>query len=308
MDPSFSVITPLQHTVQSTVEYLAAQWPGHVPDVVLILGSGLGTVVDQWPLANRCRVPYHSIPHFPVSTVVGHASELVLGQWRPAEGPPLAHPLNIAILKGRFHGYEGYTPQEVVYPLRVLKAWGAKRLIVTNAAGGLDPAFSPGDWMLISDQLNLTGTNPLIGPNEDWLGPRFFDMGDPFCTPWRTAVAQAAEAAALTLRHGVYAGLSGPAYETHAEVRMLRLLGGSAVGMSTVAEVLAARHMGMQVVGLSCITNAAAGVGQSVVSGSEAVVLNHQEVVATGSNPAVLNTGRQLLEAALHWAGITPHQ
>ncbi|MCL6575745.1 purine-nucleoside phosphorylase [Kyrpidia sp.] len=233
------------------------------PRVAVILGSGLGGVADR--LEAKRVVPYEEIPEFPVSTVVGHAGRLVFGR---LGGVPTA------VMQGRFHLYEGYTPEQVAFPVRVLRTLGAEILIVTNASGGVNIGFRPGDLMLIRDHLNLTGKNPLVGPNDDELGPRFPDMSAAYDRELLGLARQVGREFNLPLQEGVYAGLLGPTFETPAEIRMLRVLGADAVGMSTVTEVIAARHVGMRVLGISCITNMAAGILDQPLS--------HEEVLETG--------------------------
>jgi purine-nucleoside phosphorylase len=232
------------------------------PAVGVVLGSGLGAFADA--LEDAVAVPYAAIPHFPQATVAGHAGALVLGRSR---GVPLA------VLKGRVHVYEGHRLEDVVFPVRVLGRLGVPTLVVTNAAGAIDPAFAPGDLMVIEDHINLLG-NPLLGPNEEALGPRFPDMSEAYDRSLRDAAEEACRAAGVTCRRGVYIAIPGPSYETPAEIRMFRTMGAHAVGMSTVPEVLAARHMGMRVAGLSCLTNMAAGVSDRK--------LDHGDVLATG--------------------------
>jgi len=227
-----------------------------------ILGSGLGEFADH--LEDRRAVPYREIPAFPTSTVVGHAGELVLGR---------RGGLDVAVLKGRVHYYEGYKPAEVVFPLRVLKLLGVEALIVTNAAGGINDSFRPGQLMLITDQLNLQGRSPLRGPNDERLGPRFPDLTEAYSRSWIERADACASRLGVPLQRGVYAALLGPNYETPAEIRMLRTLGADAVGMSTVPEVIAANHMGMKVLGISCITHVAAGISEQKI--------NHAEVMET---------------------------
>ena len=247
--------------LQETVAAITALTP-EVPVVGLVLGSGLGAYADTFE--RRTVVPFDQLPHFPRSTVTGHSGNLVLGR---AEG------VAVAALQGRVHFYEGYSISQVVYPVRVLGRLGVRRLVVTNAAGGIDPAFRPGDLMLVTDHLNLMGTNPLIGPNLDELGVRFPDMSEAYDPRMREVALGGAGRLGIALRQGVYAGLTGPSYETPAEIRMLRGLGASAVGMSTVPEVIAANHMGIRVLGISCITNMAAGILPQK--------LTHQEVMDT---------------------------
>ena len=232
------------------------------PAIGVVLGSGLGAFADA--LEDAVAVPFAEIPHFPASTVAGHGGALVVGRCR---GVP------VAVMKGRVHFYEGYTLEQVVFPVRVLGRLGVRTLVVTNAAGAINPAFAPGDLMVIEDHLNLLG-NPLLGPNEDALGPRFPDMSVAYDRALRDVAESAVRASGLTCHRGVYVSLTGPSYETPAEIRMFRTLGADAVGMSTVPEVIAARHMGMRVTGLSCLTNMAAGVTDRK--------LDHAEVLETG--------------------------
>jgi purine-nucleoside phosphorylase len=232
------------------------------PQVGVILGSGLGAFGDS--LEGATAVPYTEIPHFPASTVVGHGGSLVLGRCR---GVP------IAVMKGRVHFYEGYSLEQVVFPARVLGRLGIKTLVVTNAAGAVNKAYAPGELMVIEDHINLLG-NPMLGPNEEALGERFFDMSEAYDRGLRDAAEAACGAARVRSHRGVYLALTGPSFETPAEIRAFRTLGADAVGMSTVPEVIAARHMGIRVAGLSCLTNMAAGVLDQK--------LDHREVLETG--------------------------
>jgi purine-nucleoside phosphorylase len=233
-----------------------------LPQVGLILGSGLGAYADTFE--ERIVIPFHKIPHFPKSQVVGHSGNFVLGR---AEGVP------VAALQGRVHLYQGYTMPEVVFPARVLGSLGIHSLIVTNAAGGINTDFRPGDLMLITDHINLMGGNPLIGENLDALGPRFPDMSEAYSRKALEMAHSAAKELGIGIRQGVYVGLAGPSYETPAEIRMCRGLGADAVGMSTVPEVIVASHMGIPVLGISCITNMAAGILPQK--------LTHKEVMET---------------------------
>jgi len=228
----------------------------------LILGSGLGGYADS--LNERIVIPFRDLPHFPSSTVLGHSGNLVLGM---VEGAP------VAVLQGRVHLYEGCTMADVAFPTRVLGSLGIRRLIVTNAAGGINKAFQPGDFMLIEDHINMMWANPLIGPNCDEWGPRFPDMSEAYDATLRGIALEVARQKQITLHRGVYLGLLGPNYETPAEIRMFRMLGADAVGMSTVPETIVANHMGMAVLGLSCITDMAAGILPQK--------LTHQEVLET---------------------------
>lgn len=227
-------------------------------EVGVILGSGLGDYAAA--LEDAARLPYSEIPGFPVSTVAGHAGMLLCG---------MLHGKRVMMMQGRFHYYEGYSMKDVTLPVRVMQRVGVKTLIVTNACGGINLSFAPGDLMVISDVFSLTGQNPLIGPNLDAFGPRFPDMSCAFDRELRALAHACARAQGFELREGVYAQMTGPCYETPAEIRMLRTLGADAVGMSTVPEVIVARHGGMRVLGISCITNMAAGILDQPLSHAE---------------------------------------
>jgi purine-nucleoside phosphorylase len=233
------------------------------PRVAVVLGSGLGAFADS--LANQIVIPYRDIPGWPQSTALGHAGKLVVGT---IDG------LAIAALAGRVHLYEGYTAQQVVFGVRALAALGIRSLVLTNAAGGVNPSWRPGQLVLISDHINLLGQNPLTGPNEDALGPRFPDMSQAYSTRFRALARTAGNEIGLDLAEGVYAALPGPSYETPAEIRYLRAIGADLVGMSTVPETIAANHIGIEVLGISCVTNFAAGVTNQK--------LDHMEVLAVG--------------------------
>ncbi|MBO7744026.1 purine-nucleoside phosphorylase [Paenibacillus sp. MWE-103] len=228
------------------------------PEVGLIMGSGLGILGDY--IEDAVVIPYEDIPHFPASTVEGHAGELMIGT---LSGRP------VVLMRGRFHMYEGYGPELTAFPVRVMKAIGASKLIVTNAAGGVNTGYSPGDLMLISDHINFQGRNPLVGPNDNELGVRFPDMSQPYSKRLRELAANVAREQGFSLREGVYLAVLGPSYETPAEIRMMRVLGADAVGMSTVAEVIAANHSGMEVLGISCISNMASGILDQPLSHGE---------------------------------------
>lgn len=252
-----------QEHLAEAVAYIQNHLSGQSLKGLVILGSGLGAFADT--LKNAVGIDYKNIPHFQKSWVQGHAGRLVIGEVAPG--------FTIACMQGRFHYYEGHSMETVVFPVRVLKQLGLEFLIVTNAAGGINPDFQPGTLMMIEDHLNLMGDNPLRGENHDNLGPRFPDMSQAYSKTLRALAQQVAQETHIELASGVYAGLSGPTYETPAEVRMLRTLGADAVGMSTVPEVIAANHMGLPVLGISCITNAAAGLADQKLS--------HQEVMET---------------------------
>lgn len=216
------------------------------PDVGLILGSGLGTLADE--IEDRVVVPYEEIPNFPVSTVSGHAGQLVIGQ---LEGK------TVVAMQGRFHYYEGYTLQQVTFPVYVMHSLGIKALVVTNACGGLNKEFSAGDLMLITDHINTYFTNPLIGPNYNELGPRFPDMSEAYNRRYIAIANRVADELNIKIQRGVYAPITGPSYSTPAELKMLITLGGDTVGMSTVPEVIVANYLGVNVLGISCITDMA---------------------------------------------------
>ena len=230
------------------------------PKVGIILGSGLGKLVDQ--IEDQVVIEYADIPHFPVSTVAGHAGRLVLGRIGKTE---------VVAMQGRFHYYEGHDMRTVAYPIAFMQAFGVETLIVSNSAGGINREFSPGDLMLITDHINLFADNPLIGLNDERLGPRFPDMTEPYSQRLIAAADSAAASLDFKFQRGVYAGLSGPCYETAAEIRYLAHGGADAVGMSTVPEVIAARYLGLEVLGISCITNMATGIAK-VKHTHEAVV------------------------------------
>ncbi|OZI11972.1 purine-nucleoside phosphorylase [Bacillaceae bacterium SAS-127] len=232
------------------------------PKIGLILGSGLGVLAEE--IENAVKIPYSEIPDFPVSTVEGHAGQLVFGTLSGKE---------VVAMQGRFHYYEGYSFDQVTFPVRVMKALGVETVIVTNAAGGVNEAFEPGDLMIITDHINMMGGNPLIGPNDNRLGVRFPDMSEAYSRELQQLAKEIANKINLSVQEGVYVGNTGPVYETPAEVRMARTLGGDAVGMSTVPEVIVARHSGMKVLGISCISNMAAGMLDQPLA--------HDEVIET---------------------------
>ncbi|MDY0405649.1 purine-nucleoside phosphorylase [Virgibacillus sp. 179-BFC.A HS] len=232
------------------------------PSVGLILGSGLGILADE--IKDSVTIGYKHIPHFPESTVSGHKGQLVIGE---LEG------MQVIAMQGRFHYYEGYSMQQVTFPIRVMKELGVETLIVTNAAGGINKEYEPGTLMIIQDHINNMGTNPLIGPNDETMGDRFPDMTQAYDVALIKLAKTCANELGIGVEQGVYVANPGPNYETPAEIRMLRILGGDAVGMSTVPEVIAARHAGMRVLGISCISNMAAGILDQP--------LTHQEVIET---------------------------
>ena len=249
--------------LKASAEWLRERLP-NPPAVGVILGSGLGDFADL--VEDSVAIPYRKVPGFPASAVVGHAGKLVAGRVR---GVP------VAVLGGRVHFYEGHSMQTVVFPGRVLGLLGCRDVIVTNAAGGIDTSFRSGDLMLIEDHINAFGTNPLVGANDDDLGPRFPDMSDAYAKCYREIAKATAAEMGFELPEGIYAGLLGPSYETPAEIRFLRTIGADLVGMSTVPETIVANHMGMKVLAISCVTNMAAGILPQKI--------NHEEVLETGA-------------------------
>lgn len=251
----------ISEKVQQTKEYLLSQI-GQPPSIGLILGSGLGVLAEE--IENPITISYEEIPHFPVSTVEGHQGQLVIGDLKGKR---------VIAMQGRFHYYEGHSLGAVTYPIRVMRAIGVKQIIVTNAAGGINPSFKPGDLMIIQDHINLTSKNPLIGPNEQEFGERFPDMSEAYSKKLIALTKEVAAKEKIEVVEGVYAGVLGPSYETPAEINLLGLLGADAVGMSTVPEVIVARHSGLEVLGISCISNMAAGISEQS--------LTHDEVMET---------------------------
>ena len=250
------------------------------PAVAVILGSGLGGLADE--VQDRVEIPYDQIPGWPVSTAVGHAGVLTLGA---IDGVPLA------VMRGRAHLYEGIGADRAVFGVRVLPRLGVRTLVITNAAGAIDESFRPGMLVLISDHVNLMGTSPLVGPNDDALGPRFPDMSDAYDSELRRIAREAAARLGVEVGEGVYVAWLGPQFETPAEIRFMRSIGGDLAGMSTVPEVIAARHLGIRCLGISVVTNMAAG----VVEGK----LGHEEVLAVGAEaqPRLTALIRELLPA-----------
>jgi purine-nucleoside phosphorylase len=240
--------------INEAAAVLKQRMAGHTPAIGLVLGSGLGDLAEQ--VENAVRISYADVPHFPQSTVEGHAGQFVIGQLGGK---------SVIVMQGRFHYYEGYSMKKVVFPVYVMKMLGVESLVITNAAGGMNRAFKAGDLMLISDHINLTGDNPLIGPNFNELGVRFPDMSQAYNRTYMDIARKVAssikleDGQALALVEGVYCGISGPTYMTPTELTMLAAVGGDAVGMSTVGEVIAASHCGLKVLGISCITDMAIG-------------------------------------------------
>ncbi len=261
---------------QEAAEFIRSKYDKEIK-IALVLGSGLGAFADE--VENAVQIPYEEIPHFARSTVEGHAGKLVLGE---VEG------VSVVVQQGRFHYYEGYDIQQVVFPVRTFGVLGIKTLILTNAAGSVNTDFQQGSLMLIRDHINLMGVNPLRGANDERFGARFPDMTEVYSLELQEIVKEEArkitqkkgENAKSFLRRGVYCGLSGPSYETPSEIHLLRILGADAVGMSTVPEAITARHQGMNVSGISCITNMAAGISDEPI--------NHEEVMETGAKVATI--------------------
>lgn len=243
-------------------DYIEARIPVW-PSVAVVLGSGLGAFADT--LIEPAVIPYRDIPGWPQSTAVGHAGKLVVGL---LDGVP------VAALSGRVHLYEGYTAKQVVYGIETIGLLDVESVVLTNAAGGVNPNYQPGQLVLIADHINLLGQNPLTGPNDENLGPRFPDMSEAYSKRYREIAREAGKDMGMELAEGVYAAVPGPSYETPAEIRWLRTIGADLVGMSTVPETIAANHMGLRVLGISCVTNLAAGVTDKK--------LDHKEVLETG--------------------------
>jgi purine-nucleoside phosphorylase len=261
---------------KKAAEFISAKMKKRKPRVAVVLGSGLGGVADA--VTEAIEIHYGDIPNFPISTVEGHAGKLIIGSLGGVD---------VLLMKGRFHFYEGYSMQEITLPVRVFSLLGVHSLVLTNAAGGTSVHLGPGTLMLINDHINLMGDNPLRGKNEDRFGLRFPDMTDVYTFAYRELAKESARELGINLAEGVYLALRGPIYETPAEVRMMRNLGGDALGMSTVPEAVVARHAGMKVLAFSCITNYAAG-----MSGEE---INHLEVMDVGEK-----AGKQLAELIVH--------
>ena len=247
------------HNVEQALHMIREQ-VDFVPRAALILGSGLGSLADA--VQDPIVIPYENIPHWRSSTAPGHAGRLVCGKM---SGLP------VVVMQGRLHGYEGYTPLETTFPIRVLGLWGVKTLIVTNASGGINTDYRSGDIVLIEDHINFTGANPLTGPNVEEWGPRFPDMTEAYNRALMALAEEAAASLGIPVHRGVYIGMSGPSYETPAEIRMARAMGADVVGMSTVHPVIVANHMGMNVCGISCVSNPAAGLSAEKLSGQAVV-------------------------------------
>lgn len=245
--------------VKESAKFIKEKINNQTPQMGIILGSGLGEFADE--VEDRIEIPYSEIPHFHTTTVVGHVGRVVYGK---IQG------VSVIVFQGRFHAYEGHPFEDVVLPARVVKLLGAEELVVTNASGGINTDYTPGELVYIEDHINLTGNNPLIGENDDEFGPRFPDMSEAYSKDLNELLIKAAKDMDINLPKGIYAGLRGPSYETPAEIKYLRVIGADMVGMSTVPEVIAANHIGLKVCAVSCITNMAAGIN--------AVKLDHADV------------------------------
>ena len=264
-------------TVQSSANYILSHCPLR-PTCGVVLGSGLGGLVDS--MEDKTVLPYADIPHFPHSTVAGHAGNLVIGRLAGQ---------TVAALQGRFHYYEGFTMRQVTYPMYVLKLLGVQTLLLTNACGGIDRTLQPGDLMLLTDHINMLGANSLIGENDERFGPRFPDMTEVYSLRLRDLAKAAARELDIPCKEGVYAIFPGPCYETAAEIRAYRALGADAIGMSTVPEAIAANYLGLEVLGIACITNMATGIAEKKHS--------HQEVLAAANRSS--HHLRQLVESVI---------
>ncbi len=247
--------------INDSIDYINTYTEGFSPEIGIILGSGLGEIADKYC---EYAIPYSDIPHFVSSTISGHKGQLVFAN---IEGRP------VVMMQGRNHYYEGYSMEEITYPIKVMRALGVKTIILTNAAGAINKSFQPGDLMVITDHINFMGNNPLIGPNDFRIGPRFPDMSEVYNKNLIKIVDAAARHLRIDIKHGVYIATTGPSYETPAEIKMARTMGADAAGMSTVPEAIVANYCGMNVIGISCITNFASGISTRK--------LTHEEVIET---------------------------
>lgn len=250
--------------IKDTLDYIETYTDGFKPEIGIVLGSGLGDLADQYC---EFAIPFSNIPNFAKSTVEGHKGRLVFGQINGKK---------VVMMQGRIHYYEGHSMQEITYPIKVMKKLGVKTIILTNAAGGINKSFRPGDLMVITDHINFMGANPLVGPNDPHMGTRFPDMTDVYNKDLIKIVDAAGRILNLNLKHGVYFASSGPSYETPAEIRMARYMGADAAGMSTVPEAIVANYCGIKVIGISCITNYASGISNKK--------LTHNEVIETANS------------------------
>ncbi len=263
--------------IEETAAYLRQQ-VSILPQIGLVLGSGLGSLADE--IESAIKIPYVNIPHFPVSTVEGHAGQLVFGQYQGK---------SVVAMQGRFHAYEGYSARELTFPIFVMKKLGVDLLVVTNAAGGLNRSFAAGDLMLITDHINMTGMNPLIGPNPEQFGTRFPDMSEAYKQSLRASAETIARQLGIAVQKGVYVAITGPSYMTPAELKMMALIGGDAIGMSTIPEVIVANHCGIKCLGITCITDMALG--------DELEPLSHEQVVrvANQARPKFISLVKQFI-------------
>lgn len=268
--------------IQTTCEYIQSKAPSAAPKIGIVLGSGLGEFAEH--VDEKTVIKYDEIPNFHQTTVKGHSGQLILGKINGVE---------VAVMQGRYHYYEGHDLETVVFPTRVLAKLGTKQLILTNASGGINSAYVPSDLVCITDHINLTGNNPLIGKNHDDLGVRFPDMSETYAIELNEILHQAATELNIDLKSGVYAGVLGPSYETPAEIKMMGIMGADMVGMSTVPEAIAANHAGLQVCGISCITNLAAGISKEKLS--------HDDVKDVANK--VIENFTQLLKLAVEKMG-----
>lgn len=249
----------MMNKIEEAFRFICTKIPNNfVPETGIVLGSGLGDFANG--INNKITIPYTEIPHFIKPTIEGHSGQLVLGEIGSKK---------VVVMQGRVHLYEGHTAQEVTFPIRVLKRLGIKNLILTNAAGGVNPNLKPGDLVAIKDHINLTGMNPLIGKNINELGPRFPDMTEGYSKKIREVMKQTAQEIGFTMTEGVYCGVLGPSYETPAEINMMRVVGADLVGMSTIHECIAGNHAGLNVAGISCVTNMAAGLNREKLTHEE---------------------------------------
>lgn len=239
-----------------------------LPKIGIVLGSGLGIYIDQ--IQNKTVIPYETIPHFKRTSVEGHSGALIVGE---------VNGVAVAALQGRLHSYEGYAMEDIVLPVRTIAALGLEYLFLTNASGGINTEFHPGDLVTITDHINLSGRNPLVGPNISELGPRFPDMGNAYDKGLREVLHEVAKRQNVTLKNGVYCSVLGPTYETPAEIRMLRIIGADLVGMSTVPEVIAANHLGLKVAGVACVTNYAAGIKEEKLSHADVKLVAEKAMI-----------------------------
>ncbi|KIC91455.1 purine-nucleoside phosphorylase [Flavihumibacter sp. ZG627] len=269
----------MMNRLDETVQYIRSRYD-HAPVVGIVLGSGLGNLVAEMKV--EAEIPYKDLPHFPVSTVEGHRGRLLFGELSGKK---------VVAMAGRFHFYEGYSASDVAYPIRVMKLLGVSTLLISNAAGGMNGDFKVGDLMIIRDQISLFTVNPLIGKNEDALGPRFPDMSEPYNKDLIKKARSIAKELKIPVHKGVYAGVTGPTFETRAEYKMLQVLGADAVGMSTVQEVIVARHMGVNVFAISVITDL--GIRE------EENIITHQEVLeaAAAAEPKLTAIFKELVKA-----------